>query len=152
MINVKAIYFDMDGTIADLYGDEQWLEKLRAYNPEPYKKARPLVNLNRLARYLNKLQKRGVKIGVISWLSKCSTPAYDVAVAKAKAEWLEKHLKSVKFDEIKIVAHGRKKWAVVDEKDNAILFDDEIGNRVEWTTETRTAYSPERIFEILSKL
>lgn len=152
MTNVKAIYFDMDGTIADLYGDEQWLEKLRAYNPEPYVKARPLVNMSRLARYLNKLQKRGVKIGVISWLSKCSTPAYDVAVAKAKAEWLERHLKSVKFDEIKIVAHGLKKSAAVDEQTHSILFDDEMNNRVEWTTETRTAYSPARIFEILAKI
>ena len=27
------IWFDMDGTIADLYGVEDWLPKLRAYDP-----------------------------------------------------------------------------------------------------------------------
>ena len=27
---MKAIYFDMDGTIADLYGYEGWLEMLQA--------------------------------------------------------------------------------------------------------------------------
>ena len=35
MMNEKAIWFDMDGTIADLYGDPDWLAKLRAYNPAP---------------------------------------------------------------------------------------------------------------------
>ena len=31
----KAIYFDMDGTIADLYAVDGWLDMLRAYDPTP---------------------------------------------------------------------------------------------------------------------
>ena len=42
--------FDMDGTIADLYADPNWLPKLRAYDPTPYINAKPLVNMSRLAR------------------------------------------------------------------------------------------------------
>ena len=48
----KAIYFDMDGTIANFYGVEGWLACLETSDPTPYKVARPLVNMNRLARLL----------------------------------------------------------------------------------------------------
>lgn len=34
----KKIWFDMDGTIANLYGDPNWLEKIRAYDASPLRK------------------------------------------------------------------------------------------------------------------
>ena len=37
----KMVCFDMDGTIADLYGVNGWLEYLQAENPWPYLAARP---------------------------------------------------------------------------------------------------------------
>ena len=70
----KAIYFDMDGTIANLYGVDGWLDMLRAYNPAPYERAKVMVNMSQLARVLNKLQKQGWHIGIVSWLSKCPPP------------------------------------------------------------------------------
>ena len=60
------IYFDMDGTIADLYGVEGWLEYLINGNPFPYANAKPMVNMNRLARRLNTLQREGNEICIIS--------------------------------------------------------------------------------------
>ena len=33
---MTTIYFDMDGTIADLYGVSGWLEMLLAHDPAPY--------------------------------------------------------------------------------------------------------------------
>ena len=83
----KAIYFDMDGTIANLYAVDNWLEKLRAYNPKPYEQAKVMVNMATLARLLNKLQKQGWRIGIVSWLSKGATKEYDMAVQKAKYTW-----------------------------------------------------------------
>lgn len=125
-----TIYFDMDGTIADLYSVPNWLPLLRAYDPKPYAEARPLVNLNSLARILNRLQRQGIKIGIISWLSKSSTPEYDKAVTTAKERWLAKHLSSVNFDEVHIIPYGtpKEKFATV----NDILFDDEVKNRENW--------------------
>ena len=38
-----AINFDMDGTIADLYGVENWLEHLINGNTFPYEMAKPLI-------------------------------------------------------------------------------------------------------------
>ena len=110
----KAIYFDMDGTIADFYGVENWLEHLMNENVTPYEKAKPLVRFSALARVLNNLQRKGWHIGIVSWLSKNRTENFNKEVTKTKIEWLNKRLPSVKWDEIKIVAYGTPKAKVVE--------------------------------------
>ena len=37
---MRTIYFDMDGTIADLYGNENWLDYLEHEMTKPYRNAR----------------------------------------------------------------------------------------------------------------
>lgn len=142
------ICFDMDGTIADLYGVDNWLEMLINYDSTPYKEAKTLINMNILARLLNKLQKKGYEIGIISWLSKNSNKEYDEKVTKAKEKWLKMHLKSVKFDFISIVSHGTDKNIVCKSK-NDILFDDEINNRKNWKGR---AFDVDNILETLKEL
>lgn len=142
---IKTIFFDMDGTIADLYGVENWLDYLINSDPSPYKNAKPLLNLNSLARILNRLQRTGYHIGIISWLSKNSTEPYDEAVTQAKKAWLNKHLASVRFDEIHIVSYGTPKEIFAHNKQD-ILFDDEEKNRLNWTGK---AYNVKSILEIL---
>ena len=144
----KAIYFDMDGTIADLYGQNDWLERLIAKDETPYANATVLVNMSLLARYLNKLKAIGYTVGVVSWLAKGSTKDYDKRVIKAKTEWLARHLKSVEFDEINIVAYGTPKSTVVGITDG-ILFDDEEPNRKEWKGK---AYDQTDIIGVLKAL
>ena len=144
----KAIYFDMDGTIANLYAVNGWLDMLRAYDPTPYANAEPMVRMSSLARVLNRLQREGYTIGVVSWLSKEPTPEYDKAVTQAKKEWLARHLPSVQWDEIHIVSYGICKATVV-QYGEGILFDDEERNRNEWTG---TAYGVNDIINILKAL
>ena len=127
----KAIYFDMDGTIADLYGVNGWLNSLIASETKPYREAKPLVNMRKLGKLLNTLQEQGYHIGIVSWLSKSGTDDYNVKVTKAKWTWLAKHLSAVQFDEIRIVPYGMPKSTVVDFPDG-LLFDDEKPNRDEW--------------------
>ena len=127
----KAIYFDMDGTFVNLYGVENWLEMLINEDVTPYATAKPLIRLSTFAFYLNRLHKNGWHIGIVSWLSKNGSKKYNNAVVNAKIEWLEKHIPSVKWDEIKIVKYGTPKSSVVNFK-NGILFDDEENNRNEW--------------------
>lgn len=140
-----TIFFDMDGTIADLYGVENWLDYLIASDALPYEIAKPLIRLNALARILNRLQKQGYKVGVISWLAKNSNTAYDEKVTRAKKEWLKKHLASVNFDEIHIVKYGTPKQTFA-KTENDILFDDEEKNRNDWTGK---AFDVNEIIEIL---
>lgn len=140
-----TIFFDMDGTIADLYGVENWLDYLIASDTLPYAVAKPLLKLNSLARVLNRLQKEGYRIGIISWLSKSGTEEYNNAVTETKKNWLKKHLASVHFDEINIVKYGTPKQ-VFARTENDILFDDEEKNRNNWTGK---AFDVNEIIEIL---
>lgn len=143
-----TIYFDMDGTIANLYSVENWLPKLRAYDPSPYIEAAPLLRLSALARKLNNLKRKGYKIGVLSWLSKDPDPTYGAKVTAAKYYWLAKHLPSVNFDEIRIVPYGTPKSSLVSEI--GILFDDEEPNRKEWENAGGIAYDVQNILENLN--
>ena len=142
----KAIWFDMDGTIANLYGVENWLEYLINEDTKPYAIAKPLINMNSLARVLNRLARNGYTINVISWTSKGGTEEYNARVTKVKKEWLKKHLTSVKFTAIDIVPYGTTKG----ENRNGILFDDEEKNRNEW--KNGKAYNVNNILEILKAL
>jgi hypothetical protein len=138
----------MDGTIANFYGVENWLDYLVASDTTPYRIAKPLVNMSRLARLLNRLQAEGYHIGIVSWLSKCGTETYNAETTATKKDWLNRHLHSVHWNEIKIVPYGTPKQKVVDVV-GGILFDDEAPNRVNWTG---TAYDVQNIIEILKGL
>ena len=126
-----TINFDLDGTIADLYGVENWLEMLMAYDETPYAIAEPLLRLNILARMLNRLQRNGYNLAVISWLSKGGNADYNERVTNAKLEWLARHLPSVEWDRITIVEYGTPKEQFC-ETPFDILFDDEEQNRKNW--------------------
>ena len=144
----KAIYLDMDGTIADMYGVENWLDYLTAGKTKPYREARPLVDMRQLAKLLNTLQAQGWKIGVISWLAKSGTDEYGDRVAKTKEKWLAKHLGSVNFDEVKIAKYGTPKQFLADHP-FGILFDDEQPNRDAWVGE---AYDVHNILQVLTAI
>lgn len=144
----KVIYFDMDGTLADLYNVPQWLDKLIAEDATPYQVAKPMLNLSRLARLLNRLQRAGFSLGIISWGSKDSTAEYLNKVIEAKCEWLSKHLPSVKWDEIHIVNYGTDKSSVC-RAQNGILFDDEQRNLEAWN---EYGFYPDQIFSVLTSL
>ena len=127
---MKKIYFDMDGTIADLYGVENWLPMLRAEDATQYRIAKPLVNITRFNVLCGLLRRQGYEIGVISWLSKESSKEYKKAVRAAKREWLKKYFPAC-GNEIHLVQYGTPKHSIVKAKD-AILFDDEYINGVSW--------------------
>lgn len=144
-MNMK-IWFDMDGTIADLYGVDGWLDYLVAGDAFPYIEAKPMLNMSLLARYLNKAIAQGHEVGVISWLAKNSNAEYDEKVKAAKLDWLNTHLKSVTFTTIHIVAYGTNKLNTCGE---GILFDDEDRNRRDWG---EGAHEPAEILNILKGL
>ena len=140
------IWFDMDGTIADLYGVAGWLDDLIARNTRPYEIARGIGNLALIARLLNKAQKNGHEIGIISWTAKNAPAEYNTRVATAKREWLARHLASVKWDAVKVVEYGTNKKTACGA---GILFDDEKPNRDTWGA---GAHEPREIVEVLKAL
>ena len=126
-----TINFDLDGTLANTYGVEGWLEMLRTEDETPYAIAEPLLRLCSLAKVLNKLQREGYKHAIISWLSKGGSDEYGERVRQTKLDWLERHLPSVEWDEINIVPYGTPKELFCDSMLD-ILFDDEEQNRENW--------------------
>ena len=143
-----TINFDMDGTIADLYGVDNWLEYLINEDIYPYANAQPMLRLCTLARKLNALQRAGYDLAIVSWLSKSGSRAYNDAVTVAKLGWLRKHLPSVEWDRITIVPYGTPKENYC-ESPLDILFDDEAKNRNNWTGR---AFDVENIMEILKEI
>ena len=141
----KTIYFDMDGTLYDLYGCAHWLEKLETENVEVYREGAPLHNLAALARKLNSMRRNGFNIGVISWTSKNGSEKFNREVEEVKREWLARHLPSVQFNEIHIVDYGVSKKEVARDK-NGWLIDDDERVLKDWGT---LSFAPNRLIEQL---
>lgn len=145
--DMKGIYFDMDGTIANFYGIKNWLDYLQKKQTKPYREARPLVDMRKLGKEIHRLQNLGYTVGIISWLSKNGNQEYNERVTEAKKKWLTRHLGSVHFDEIHIVEYGTPKYMFGD----GILFDDEERNRKEWSCRNseNLAFDVNNILDIL---
>lgn len=103
----KMLVFDMDGTIADLYGVDGWLDMLRSEDETPYVVATPIYNMTTLNTILTALKNRGWRIAVTTWLAKNSTKAYDAKVRAAKLNWLAEN--GFPYDEIHLVKYGTTK-------------------------------------------
>ena len=150
---VKKICFDMDGTIADLYGVENWLEMLRNYDPTPYIFAQPMVNPIELAELLNTAIENGIEVEIITWLSKESTKEYDEMVREAKKIWLD--LFNIPYTNFHGVKYGTTKANTIRKELNwqdcetAILFDDNAQVRKGW--HLGHAYDP-AVFDICEVL
>ena len=128
----KTLVFDMDGTIADLYGVENWLEDLRNSNPRPYKIAEPLYDMEVLNALLDVLRYQGWKIVVTTWLAMGSTKEYDALVREAKIEWLNRN--HFPYDEIHLVKYGTTKANCTRRLGGyQILVDDNEKIRKGWT-------------------
>lgn len=145
---MKAIYFDMDGTIADLYGYEGWLEMLQAENTEPYEKCGVLVDAEELREVLNQFMMLGVKIGIISWSAMNGSKDYNKRTRKAKKNWCDEFFADI-FTEFHVVKYGTPKHRVAREKDS-ILVDDNKEVRQAWKGETIDAN--ENIVSLLKEL
>lgn len=127
---MNTIYFDMDGTIADLYNVPDWLTHLQSESQYPYIHAKPLINMQAFSEMCIRLQKQGFKIGIISWLSKNSTKEYAKKVRAAKREWINNHLE-FQIDKLHIVKYGYNKRKVSGSLGD-ILVDDEENNIKQW--------------------
>ena len=145
---MKAIYFDMDGTIADLYGYEGWLEMLQAENTEPYEKCGCLVDFVELRNVLNGFIAAGVMIGVISWSAMGGSKEYNRRTRRAKKNWCDEFFADI-FTEFHVVKYGTPKHRVAKEKDS-ILVDDNAEVRQAWKGETIDAN--ENIISLLKEL
>lgn len=139
-----TMVFDMDGTIANLYGVENWLQLLRAEDPTPYAVAEPLVDMQELGHLLTLLKATGdFRISVVTWGSMNGSNEYTREVKKVKKEWLKKY--DFPFDEIHCIKYGTPKTNFINPNDDCtILWDDNTSIRKEWnnTKKKCVAFDP----------
>lgn len=131
----KILVFDMDGTIADLYGVENWLPMLRAEDSTPYAIAKPLYDMDVLNTIIESLRMLGWKIAVTTWGAKNASFSYDRTVAAIKKSWLESY--DFPFDYFFFQKYGTSKnEATEDFSGRQILIDDNEDVRNHWNGET----------------
>ena len=123
--NNATIYFDLDGTIADLYGFNDWLTYLQNEQTIPYAKAELLVDGEQFRNFLAAGRAAGVLFGVISWGAKNASKDYQKAIRSVKIDWLKKNNLLGYFGELHIVKHGTPKNRVAKNR-TGVLIDDEL--------------------------
>ena len=86
------VYLDMDGTIADLYNQKNWLENLINEKTEPFENAKPMTTEKVL---FSLFPKEKYEIKILSMTPKNAKKEYCKRVEKAKNEWLNKYFPSL---------------------------------------------------------
>ena len=147
---MKRIVFDMDGTLADFYGVDDWLTDLENHNPRPYEVAKPLVDMELLTDLLDLLKAQGWIICITSWLANHSTKEFDKLTRMAKIEWLKKY--NFPYDEIHLVKYGTTKADCTrNKKGYQVLVDDNANVRKGWNL-GHTINANEDILSALAEL
>ena len=119
--NRKVLNFDMDGTIADLYKMEDWLENLEKEQLD-FSLAAPIFNDNFINKIIE-LKKIGFYIQIITWLPPTSIE-YQAMVSKQKLEWIRKYFPII--DAYYILPYGKNKASVCNKYDLNFLIDDNV--------------------------
>lgn len=148
---MNTVWLDMDGTIANFYGVENWLEDLRTGKTRPYEIAKGLYDSKDLNKVLFNLKARGYKVGIVSWSAKYATTGYTRRIKEAKIQWLKKQGIYNLLDEILITEYGIRKADTCRKYGRGILVDDERRNREEWDLGLAID-ATENILDILEKL
>ena len=86
------VYLDMDGTIADLYGMKNWLEKLENEVEGLFLGCEPLVSEEEL-EYI--FPSETYELRICSMTPKDATEEYCQVVIEEKNIWLDKHFPSI---------------------------------------------------------
>lgn len=143
------IYFDLDGTLFNLYGKSNWLETLRNEESGAFRGG----VVPELAESWGAFQKicmalisYGVQFGVISWLPMQCSDEYGEICRKEKLEWIQEN---IPFSiENNIIPYGTiKQDAIQKHAKTEILIDDNRENCEMWkTAKRRIAYQVDEGF------
>jgi len=111
------IYLDMDGTIADLYGQKNWLEKLQKEDKTIFLKCLPLISEKEL---FEKFNPQEYEIIILSMTPKNCSKSYHENVIQQKNEWLDYFFPHITKRIYKKFGYNKN----LKNSKNAILIDD----------------------------
>lgn len=119
------IYLDMDGTIADLYNKENWLECLKVEKVDTFSTLQPMISQEKLLE-LFPLEKYDIRI--LSMTPKNASKNYCKQVIKEKNEWLDKYFPMIERRIYQKYGNNKN----LKNSANAILIDDNEVIRKNW--------------------
>ena len=124
-MNKVKVYLDMDGTIANLYGIEDWLPRLRASDETIFLECAPLISEETLLAHFPPEQ---YEIGILSMTPLGASKEYCENVAEQKNAWLDKFFPSITKRIYRVYGHNKN----LKGSENAILIDDSEPIRNSW--------------------
>lgn len=134
---MKSIWFDMDGTIAELYKVEGWLTSLRSNDWSVYDRCVPRHNYQRINHAIEALIENGWQVGVITWASNGIDWGKELdAIAEVKFNWLCKFFPALADGKFACIPYGYSKADFLEEMGDAYtvayLVDDNKEVRHDW--------------------
>lgn len=148
------IYFDMDGTVFDLYGKSNWLELLRNEQNGAFNGGFILGDLMyyEFLAEINKLANLGVQFGIITWLPMQASPEYEEVCRAEKLEWVKQYMPFV--TEFNCVSYGIPKQNCIQKRASRMyLIDDNAEVRETWqTAKQRISVGVDKDFTVVDAL
>lgn len=149
------VFLDMDGTLYNLYGKENWLEKLENEVPGVFADSEnlmPGLDLKILHDIIYRLMDKGVSFGVISWTPFAASPIYEETCRKEKIKWLAKNFPMI--TDIAIVPYGIEKQKTITKRAQKMyLIDDNKEVCKTWeTAKQREAICVDDDFDVCDAL
>lgn len=126
-------YFDMDGTLADLYNSSGWLEKLENEQGGVFDDLKPLIDLERFKKWCEQILAKGDRIEIITWLPRGASDEYMEDCAIEKMEWVAEKMPWIK--KVHCQPYGTpKQYAIEKRSRKMILVDDNTEVIQMWQT------------------
>ena len=118
------VFFDLDGTLFNLYGKTNWLEMLRTEQAGAFIGSfLPEIDLCEFYQTIERLSIYGIQFAVISWLPMQASPEYEEICREEKNNWILENLPFV--SEVSIVPYGiPKQDCIIKRAQRMILLDD----------------------------
>lgn len=130
---MKKIFFDMDGTVADLYGRDGWLESIQNEEAGLFLNLEPLHDTEAFDEMAMNLISNGWSIGIITWLPMNASFQYMETVAKEKWLWAQRFMPYI--SEFHAIPYGMPKQnAPFKKAQKMVLVDDNYEVLRMWTT------------------
>ena len=150
-----TIYFDLDGTLYDLYNIPNWLELLETENENVFAIGDLLYNENNFNNIIFALLEKNVVFGVITWLPKNASENYCAKCEEIKRNWCKNNLPFISH--FTAQKYGTPKQNAIDKKTKQIiLIDDNKEVCEKWNTaKQRKSYqitNSNNVVDILRKI
>ena len=119
------VYLDLDGTVASLYTEKNWLKRLRDEEEGLFLNLNPMITQEEL---FEKFPQEKYDIRILSMTPLGASKPFCEKVIEEKNAWLDKHFPALKKRIYQKYGHNKN----VKNSANAILIDDNKAIRESW--------------------